>query len=73
MMKGIPRLAKNVQLAIHQAGLQGQKVFPVLILDGAAPSENCNECLDVCYGATFQTVVPKLLSLLRSTCQPLPR
>jgi L-fucose mutarotase/ribose pyranase (RbsD/FucU family) len=63
MMKDIPRLAKNVQLAIHQAGRQGQKVFPVLILDGAAPSENCHKYLDVCYGATFRSVVPKLLKL----------
>ncbi len=63
MMKGIPRLGKNSQLAIHRAALNGQKDFPVLILDGAAPSENCQEYLDVCYGATFRSLVPKLLAL----------
>lgn len=63
MMKGIPRLAKNVQLVIHRAGQKGQKVLPILILDGAAPSENCHEYLDVCYGATFRSLVPKLLKL----------
>jgi L-fucose mutarotase/ribose pyranase (RbsD/FucU family) len=63
MMKGIPRLAKNAQLAIHRAARQGETVFPVLVLDGAAPSEGCHEYLDVCYGATFRSVVPKLLKL----------
>jgi L-fucose mutarotase/ribose pyranase (RbsD/FucU family) len=63
MMKGIPRLAKNAQLAIHRAAQQGEKAFPVLLLDGAAPSENCHEYMDVCYGATFRSLVPKLLKL----------
>jgi len=63
MMKGIPRLARNAQLAIHRAGLEGRKDFTVLMLDGAAPSEKCQELLDVCYGATFRSLVPKLLKL----------
>jgi len=63
MMKGIPRLARKAQVAIHRAGLEGQKHFPVLLLDGAAPSENCQEYLDVCHGATFRNLLPKLLKL----------
>jgi L-fucose mutarotase/ribose pyranase (RbsD/FucU family) len=63
MMKGIPRLARNAQLAIHRAGLKGRKDFTVLMLDGAAPSEKCQEYLDLCYGATFRSLVPKLLKL----------
>lgn len=63
MMKGIPRLAKNAQLAIHWAGREGRTLFSVLMLDGAAPSENCHQYLDICYGATFRSLVPKLLKL----------
>jgi L-fucose mutarotase/ribose pyranase (RbsD/FucU family) len=63
MMKGIPRLAPKAQLAIHRAGLAGQEDFPVIMLDGAAPSEHCQEYLDVCHGATFRNLIPKLLKL----------
>jgi L-fucose mutarotase/ribose pyranase (RbsD/FucU family) len=63
MMTGIPRLAKNIQLAIHRAAKKGQDVFHVVVFDGAAPSDLCHRYLDVCYGANFRCVVPKLLKL----------
>ena len=73
MMKGVPRLGKNCQLAIHRAALNGRKDFPVLILDGAAPSETARSTWTCATAQRSEAWYPNSWRSLRSTCRLIRR